>query len=57
MIAHGFAIPAPGKKPVEGAAGISHGFLGGEGLGGHDKEGGLRIQLFERIDQMLSIDI
>ena len=37
--------PAWPREPVAGGQGVGHGLLGGEGLGGHQEQGGFRINL------------
>ena len=45
------------QKPGTGSVGVEHGFLSGEGLGRDNKQGGFRPDFFERIKNMVLIDV
>jgi hypothetical protein len=55
--------PAPrpagegGQQPVAQRPGVEQGFLGGEGLGGDDEQGGGRVQVFQGVDQMTRVHV
>ena len=44
-------------EPVAGGQGVGHGLLSGEGLGGHQEQGGFRIDLLQGLGDVGAIDV
>ena len=45
------------QKPASGAKSVGHGFLGGEGFRGHHEEGRFRIQAFQCLGDVGTVDV
>ena len=57
MPGHVFGIFGMIQEPLAGRMGIGHGFLCGKCLGGDHKQGGFRIQRFQGLGNMGTVDV
>ena len=57
MVGYGSGVAKVLQKPCARGLGISHGFLGGEGLGSHQKEGAGRVQEQQRFVKVRAVDV
>ena len=57
MVGYGGGVAKVLQKPSARGLGISHGFLGGEGLGSHQKEGAGRVQEQQRFVKVRAVDV
>ena len=57
MFRYVFLIAGSAQEPVARAVGVGHGFLGGEGFGGYQEQGGFRVQWLQRFGNMGAVDV
>ncbi|MNL44867.1 hypothetical protein D3C87_1674690 [compost metagenome] len=57
MFCHVLLITRRAQEPVTRAVGVGHGFLGGEGFGRHQEQGGFWIDVFQHFGDVGAIDV